>query len=78
MTQQTFRQVINKLDKIKKENFEILFSGKLFTNVYVISTCFAEIMASNESLSSGMSTIFWYFHIPGKRCSHAFRDHGFS
>jgi len=32
----------------------MLVSGKLSTNVYVISTRFAKIMASNGSLSSDM------------------------
>ena len=66
------RYVIKKLDKIFFLILD-LFYGKLSTNVYIISTCFAEIMASNGSLSS-----FWYFHFPWKRCSQAFRDHDFS
>jgi len=32
---------------------KILVSGKLSPNVYVINACFAEIMSSNGSLSSG-------------------------
>jgi len=47
------KYVIKKLDKIK-QNFLILFSGTLSTNEYATSTCFAKILASNGSLSSGM------------------------
>jgi len=54
-----------------------LVSDKLSTNVYVRSTSFAEIMASNGGLSSGMLTVFWYFHFPGKRCSQEFSDTDF-
>ena len=31
-----------------------MVSGKLSTNVFVINECFAKIMTSNGSLSSGM------------------------
>jgi len=55
-----------------------MVSGKFSTNLYVKSTCFAEIMALNECLRSGMLTFYWYFHFPWKRCSQAFRDHDFS
>ena len=44
-------------------------SGKCSTNLYVKRTCFAEIMALNESLISGMYTFYLYFHIPWKRCA---------
>jgi len=44
---------IKKIDKIK--NIYIIFvSGKFSTNLYVKSTWFAEIMALNECLRSGM------------------------
>jgi len=45
--------VIKKLQKYNNL-FLILVTGKLFTNVYVINTCFAEIAASNLSFSSDM------------------------
>ena len=51
---QTIKQyAIKKIDKIKNL-YRILVSGKFSTNVYVKSTCFAEIMALNECLRSGM------------------------
>jgi len=47
------KYAIKKLDKIKN-TFLILVSGELSTIVYVISTSFANITASNGSFSSGM------------------------
>ena len=44
---------IKKIDKIKNL-YRILVSGKLSTNLCVKSKCFAEIMALNECLRSGM------------------------
>ena len=47
------KYAIKKIDKIKNL-YRILVSGKFSTNLYAKSTCFAEIMALNESLRSGM------------------------
>jgi len=44
---------IKKIDKIKN-HCRMLVSGKFSTNLYVKGTCFAEIMAFNECLRSGM------------------------
>ena len=50
---QTINQyAIKKIDK--KNLYIILVSGKFSTNLYVKSTRFAEIMALNECLRSGM------------------------
>ena len=47
------KYAIMKIDKIKNL-YRILVSGKFSTNLYVKGTCFAEIMAFNECLRSGM------------------------
>jgi len=47
------KYAIKKIDKIKNL-YRILVSGKFSTNLYAKSTCFAEIMALNECLRSGM------------------------
>jgi len=47
------KYAIKKIDKIKNR-YIILVSGKFSTNLYVKSICFAEIMALNECLRSGM------------------------
>ena len=47
------KYAIKKIDKIKYL-YRILVSGKFSTNLYVKSTCFAEIMALNECLRSAM------------------------
>ena len=47
------KYAIKKIDKMKNLN-RILVSGKFSTNLYVKSTCFAEIMALNECLRSRM------------------------
>ena len=44
---------IKKIDKIESL-YRILVSGKFSPNLYVKSACFAEIMALNECLRSGM------------------------
>ena len=47
------KYAIKKMDKVKNL-YRILVSGKFCTNLYVKSTCFAEIVALNECLRSGM------------------------
>ena len=47
------KYAIKKIDKINNL-YRILVSGKFSTNLYVTGTCFAEIMALNECLRSGM------------------------
>ena len=47
------KYAIKKIDNIKNL-YRILVSGKFSTNLYVKSTCFAEIMTLTECLRSGM------------------------
>jgi len=47
------KYAIKKIDNIKNL-YRILVSDKFSTNLYVKGTCFAEIMALNECLRSGM------------------------
>ena len=46
----------------------------IYKCIYVIHICFAEIAASNWSLSIDVYIICWYHHFPVKRCSQAFCD----
>ena len=51
---QTITKYATKKNHKIKNLFTILVSGKFSSNLYVKSTCFAEIMALNECLGSGM------------------------
>jgi len=53
-TRSYYQQACYKEVAHNQKRFKILVSGTLSTNSYIISTCFAETMASDSSFSSSM------------------------